>query len=176
MAGTLKFENGFGRVFSDRICFNIKKSWFAGAIEEDFALRHVTSVRAEVSRNVGAGVVLGLVGLFCLFGGGGLTIVGLVFLGIAVVVLIGSPSVTIVTAGGERRTSVGSFSQKQDADDFSAAVKAALFSGQQEEPAGPPVSDRTPAAADTKPCPICAEDVKLAAIKCRFCGADLQVA
>jgi hypothetical protein len=175
MAGALKFENGFGRVFSDRICFNIKKSWFGGAIEEDFALRHVTSVRAEVSRNAGAGIVLGLIGIFCLFGGRGLMILGLVLIVIAVIVLIGSPSVTIVTAGGERRTSIGPFSQKQDAADFSAAVKAALFSEEQEAPAGSPVNGQTPATANTKPCPICAEDVKLAAVKCRFCGADLQM-
>ena len=174
MAGALQFENGFGRVFSDRICFNIKKSGFGGAIEEDFALRHVTSVRSEVSRNTGAGIALGLLGLLLLSGGGGLSILGLIMIGIAVILLIGSPSVTIVTAGGERRTSVGSFTQKQDADDFSAAVKAALFSGQQEEPAASPVRDQAPATANTKPCPICAEDVRLAAVKCRFCGADLQ--
>lgn len=27
--------------------------------------------------------------------------------------------------------------------------------------------------SDTKPCPICGEDIKRAAVKCRFCGEDL---
>ena len=28
--------------------------------------------------------------------------------------------------------------------------------------------------ADTKVCPVCAETIKNAAVKCRFCGAELQ--
>lgn len=28
--------------------------------------------------------------------------------------------------------------------------------------------------SDDKPCPVCAETIKAAAVKCRFCGTDLQ--
>lgn len=175
MAGALQFENGFGQVFSDRVCFQLKKPWFGGSVQEDYALRHITTVRAEVSRNVLLGVILGLIGLVCMSSGGGAVILGLVFAGLAVLVIIGNPAVTIVTAGGEPRTSVGGFSQHEDAKNFAAAVKQALFVDEPHRSPSPasPGEDASP-SANTRPCPICAEDVKLAALKCRFCGADLQ--
>ena len=175
MAGALQFENGFGQVFSDRVCFHLKKPWFGGGVQEDYALRHITTVRAEVSRNVLLGVILGLIGLVCISGGGGMVIVGLVLIGLAVLAIIGNPAVTIVTAGGEPRTSIGAFSQHQDATAFAAAVKEALFAGEPHRPPSAATTENVPIPnANTRPCPICAEDVKLAALKCRFCGADLQ--
>lgn len=177
MAGMLLFENGFGRVFSDRICFNIRKGWFGGGSEENFAIRHVTSVRAEVNRNVSAAVGLGLLGVLGIGVGSGFAVIGLVLIGLAIFLFIGNPSVTIVTAGGERRTSIGTFSQKQEADQFAAAVKESLFAGEQPAPVSAPIhAPDLGSTAGTRPCPICAEDVKLAAVKCRFCGAELQAA
>jgi uncharacterized membrane protein YdbT with pleckstrin-like domain len=35
------------------------------------------------------------------------------------------------------------------------------------------VSDETKPGDDTKPCPVCGETIKTAAIKCRFCNTDL---
>ena len=37
-------------------------------------------------------------------------------------------------------------------------------------PTAPPAPSATPAGAETKTCPMCAEDVKAAAVLCRFCG------
>jgi hypothetical protein len=38
---------------------------------------------------------------------------------------------------------------------------------------GGDVSDETKLDSDTKPCPVCGETIKSAAIKCRFCNTDL---
>ena len=32
----------------------------------------------------------------------------------------------------------------------------------------------TPASSDTKPCPACGEMIKSSAVKCRFCGEDIE--
>lgn len=41
-------------------------------------------------------------------------------------------------------------------------------------PAAPAAS--TPAVNDTRPCPLCAETIKLAAVKCKHCGGDVEQA
>jgi hypothetical protein len=43
----------------------------------------------------------------------------------------------------------------------------------QPEPAQPPSSE-TPAAAASRKCPFCAEEIKAEAIKCRFCGSQVE--
>jgi len=35
-------------------------------------------------------------------------------------------------------------------------------------------SGATPPAPDTKPCPACGETIKIGALKCRFCGEDIE--
>lgn len=38
----------------------------------------------------------------------------------------------------------------------------------------PPPSGKTKPGRDEKPCPMCAETIKKAAVKCKHCGADLS--
>ena len=125
--GLSTFNNSFGAVYSDRICFNVKKMWFSGAVQEEFAMRHVTSIRTETTRSPGWGIIMVLLGLALLSSGGGAAVLGLILGGIGILLLIGSPSVTINTAGGERRTSVGSPFQAGEANEYASAVRRALF-------------------------------------------------
>jgi hypothetical protein len=118
-------SNRFGEVYPDRVRFNVKKSWFSGSVEEEFAMRHITSVRTETTRNPVWGGILVLVGLAFLSSS---VLAGLVLGGIGVLLLIGSPSVTINTAGGERRTSIGSPFSGSEASEYAGAVRSALFS------------------------------------------------
>lgn len=126
-SGISTFSNGFGEVYADRVRFNVKKGWLGGTVEEEFAMRHITSVRCETTRSPVWGAILVIVGLLLLSNGGGAALIGLIAGGIGILLLIGSPSVTINTAGGERRTSVGTPMQKNEANEYSSAVRRALF-------------------------------------------------
>jgi uncharacterized protein DUF6232 len=125
--GLSTFTNSFGEVYADRVRFNVKKGWFGGTVEEEFAMRHITSVRCETTRSLLWGIILVIIGVVVLSNGGGAALIGLIMAGIGVLLLIGSPSVTINTAGGERRTSVGSPLQRSEANEYSSAVRRALF-------------------------------------------------
>lgn len=118
------FSNVFGEVSSDRIVFNAKKSLFSGSVREDFPIRHITSVRFETKRHPILGAVLVIAGLIFLKS----LIVALILIGIGAYLLIGSPSVSINSAGGEQRISVGTPFSGQEAQQYVAAVREALFS------------------------------------------------
>ena len=124
MATSVTFRNGFGEVMPDRIVFYAKKSLFSGAIREDFPIRHITSVRYETKRSPVWGILLALAGLI-LFKSS--FILALLVLAIAAVLLIGTPSVSINSAGGEQRVSVGTPFSGADAQHYVEAVRGALF-------------------------------------------------
>jgi len=90
-------------------------------------MRHITSVRSEVSRNLVWGVIFVLCGIAAFNAGIGGVIIGLFLLIVAALFIWGSPSVRINTAGGESRPVRGWPWQREMAETFTAAVREALF-------------------------------------------------
>lgn len=128
MADTGNFSNGFGTVMHDRVSFNVKKSFFGGTSVEDLPMRHVTSIRSETTRQIGVGILFLLIGIGCLAAGSGIvTLVGLIIAALGALFLWGFPSVTINTAGGDKRVSLGNPTQRGEADAYAAAVRQQLF-------------------------------------------------
>jgi hypothetical protein len=118
----IAFSNRFGEVHADRITFNVRKSWFAGSIREDIPSKHITTVRIETKRSVVIGVILILIGLVFING-----IIGWLALVLGVFFLLGAPTVTIFTAGGDSRSSQGNPFQGSEGESFASAVRASIF-------------------------------------------------
>ena len=122
------FSNSFGSVFNNRVEFKVKKRWWAGGSHEELPLRHVTSVRVETSRSIVGGILLVLVGLgFLATGEVGMMFVGLVFGAVALLLLIGHPSVRINTAGQDTRNIAGAPGSNSEAERFIAAIREKLY-------------------------------------------------
>lgn len=122
------FSNSFGSVFNNRVEFKVKKRWWSGGSHEELPLRHVTSVRVETSRSIVGGILLVLVGLgFLATGEVGMMFVGLVFGAVALLLLIGHPSVRINTAGQDTRNIAGAPGSNSEAERFIAAIREKLY-------------------------------------------------
>ena len=122
------FSNGFGSVFNNRVEFKVKKRWWSGGSHEELPLRHVTSVRVETSRSIVGGIFLMIVGLgFLATGEVGMMFVGLVFGAVALLLLIGHPSVCINTAGQDTRNIAGAPGSNSEAEKFIAAIREKLY-------------------------------------------------
>jgi hypothetical protein len=121
-------SNAFGTVTRKRVIYNRAKGWISGGSREDIPLKHVTAVRLETSRSVLAGILLLLMGLPMLISGvfGGV-LIGVVFIGIAVLLLWGSPAVVVNTSGNDFRPAKGAPWQLGDAKSFVEALRAQLF-------------------------------------------------
>src|SRR6185312_4086986 len=87
----------FGTVTNKRVIYNRARGWFSGGSREDIPLAHVTSVRIDIKRHLLAGILLAIIGLpMALAGGGALVqVAGAVLVGIAVLILWGSPTVHV---------------------------------------------------------------------------------
>jgi len=122
-------RNAFGEVTTKRIIYNRAKGWFGGGTREDIPLKHVTSVRLETSRSVLAGILFVLIGLSTTFGGrsGLAMLAGFALLALGALLLWGSPSVVVNTAGQDLRPSKGAPWERSDANSFVDALRAQLF-------------------------------------------------
>ena len=121
--------NPYGTVTNKRVVYYRAKGWFSGGSREDIPLQHVTSVRLDTNRSWLPGILLVLIGLGMLGGGAaGTKIVGLVVLAFGALLIWGSPSVVVNTAGRDLNASKGAPWTRRDAHAFVEALRGQLFS------------------------------------------------
>ena len=115
-------SNMFGLVSDKRVVYFRKKGWFSGGSREDVPLKHVTSVRIEKTRSIIGGIIFVLIGLVTIY-----FVVGIIPLVIGILLLWGSPTVVVNTAGGDLSAAKGWPWQKGDAEEFVKALHKQLF-------------------------------------------------
>jgi hypothetical protein len=118
----------FGTVTDKRVIYQRSKGWFSGGSREDIPLKHVTSVRLEITRSLLSGVLLLLIGLACLGAPGGGKLLGAALTALAVLLLWGSPSVVVNTAGQDKNAARGWPWERAVATAFVEAVRNQLVS------------------------------------------------
>jgi hypothetical protein len=120
-------SNQFGTVTNLAVYYNVKKSLFAGARREDLIMRHVVSARLNTTRHAVWGAILVLVGLIWLSNGGSAVILAIVPLAAGVLLLWGSPMVSVTAADGAARPSVGWPWTRSEAEEFVNGVSKQLL-------------------------------------------------
>ena len=120
-------SNQFGTVTNKRVVYFRNKGWFSGGSRQDIPLKHVTSVRLDTSRSVASGIVLLLIGLGLLAADGGVKVVGIVVVALAVLLLWGSPAVVVNTAGNDLNVAKGFPWLRGEANAFVEALRKQLF-------------------------------------------------
>lgn len=118
----------FGTVTTKRVIYQRAKGWFSGGSREDIPLKHVTSVRLDITRHILGGLLLLLLGLSLLVAPGAGKIIGVIFTALAVLLLWGSPSVVVNTAGNDKNASRGWPWDREVATAFVEAVRGQLVS------------------------------------------------
>ena len=117
----------FGTVTTKRVIYQRSKGWLSGGSREDIPLKHVTSVRLDVSRHVLGDMLLLLIGFPILFTPDvGRQLVGAIFLLLAGLLLWGSPTVVVNTAGQDKSASKGWPWDRPVAAQFVEAVRNQL--------------------------------------------------
>ena len=115
----------FGTVTNDRVIYFRNKGWFRGGSREDVPLRHVTSVRFEKTRHIVWAIILILIGLATL--SPDFKCIGIIPLSIGILLILGSPTVVVNTAGGDLTSMKGFPWQTKYANEFVETLRKKLF-------------------------------------------------
>lgn len=125
----------FGMVTDKRVIFYASKGWFSGSSRVDIPIQHVTSVRIDIDRHVFIGLFFILMGVLLsgelsindsvlLVFGGSASLVGFA---VGVLLLWGTPTVAVNTAGTDLRGSSGWPWNRKEAEQFVNALRLKLF-------------------------------------------------
>jgi hypothetical protein len=118
----------FGSVTNKRVIYFRNKGWFRGGSREDIPLKHITSVRLDVTRRIVMGGLLLLYGLFLIkLAGFWGFVLGFIPGGLGVLLLWGSPSVVVNTAGQDLKAARGFPWKREEATLFVEALRKQLF-------------------------------------------------
>ena len=113
----------FGTVTSDRLIYNVQKSWFAERSQKEIPFQHIASVKMVIKRYRFFGVLFLLIALACQ----ALEFVGIIIaiipLSLAILLLWGLPSITVKTTNeGDLPSTIGPPWTRPEAEWFVAAV------------------------------------------------------
>lgn len=116
-------QNWFGVVTNRRVVYS--RGWLGEGTREDIPLQHITSVQLVITRQVFWGI------LFLMFGFimavAGIAILAILLLVLGVLLLWGSPTVIVNTAGNDRREARGLPWEQSSARAFVGALRQQLF-------------------------------------------------
>lgn len=121
-------SNVFGTVTNRRVIYQRAKSWFRGGSREDIPLKHVTSVRLDITRHILGGLFLLILGLAFLAGPTVGKLIGVSLTVFGVLLLWGSPAVIVNTSGNDKRAAQGWPWERGCATAFVEAVREQLVS------------------------------------------------
>jgi len=123
----------FGTVTNKRVIYNRARSWFGGGSREDIPLAHVTSVRIDTKRHLLFGVLLAVVGILLALAPHSsidVQLTGVALTALAVLLLWGSPSVYVNTAGQDKSHASGLPWHRAQANAFVEAIRQQLVQRQ----------------------------------------------
>jgi hypothetical protein len=122
----------FGTVTNRRVIYETSGG-ISRKARVDIPLKHVTSVSLENVRSWPLLILLGLVGMTCLFAPNvdfKVRCVGVIALLLDILVLMGTPTVVVNTSGNDLKKQPGQFWYMREAEAFVEAIRAQLVEQQ----------------------------------------------